>query len=120
MSDLAQAADVVLAGAAFVEKDATFTNADEWLGTEFVSLDAFEANLPDQLDFRIYVKASDASALEQATAAYPSAEVLDKQGFIDSLNAEINQMLGLIYAMLALAIVIYVLAGVKGRYANDF
>jgi NADH-quinone oxidoreductase subunit G len=28
MSDLAQAADVVLAGAAFVEKDATFTNAD--------------------------------------------------------------------------------------------
>ena len=88
---------------------ATFTNADEWLGTEFVGLDAFEANLPDQLDFRIYVKASDASALEQAAAAYPSAEVLDKQGFIDSLNAEIDQMLGLIYAMLALAIVIALL-----------
>jgi putative ABC transport system permease protein len=35
--------------------------------------------------------------------------VLDKQGFIDSLNAEINQMLGLIYAMLALAIVIALL-----------
>jgi putative ABC transport system permease protein len=88
---------------------ATFTNADEWLGSEFVALDAFEANLPDQLDFRLYVKASDETALKQAAAAYPSAEVLDKQGFIDSLNAEINQMLGLIYAMLALAIVIALL-----------
>ena len=35
--------------------------------------------------------------------------MLDKQGFIDSLNAQINKMLGLIYAMLALAIVIALL-----------
>jgi putative ABC transport system permease protein len=84
-------------------------NADEWVGTEFVSLEAFEANVPDQLDFRVYVKASDDTALKVAAAAYPSADLLDKQGFIDMLNGEINQMLGLIYAMLALAIVIALL-----------
>jgi len=88
---------------------AIFDNSEQWLGKEFVGLDAFEANLPNQLDFRIYVSASDENALMDAAAAYPSAEVLDKKGFIDAINAEINKMLGLIYAMLALAIVIALL-----------
>lgn len=88
---------------------AIFDNSEQWLGKEFVGLDAFEANLPNQLDFRIYVSASDENALLDAAAAYPSAEVLDKKGFIDAINAEIDQMLGLIYAMLALAIVIALL-----------
>jgi putative ABC transport system permease protein len=88
---------------------AIFDNSEQWLGKEFVGLDAFEANVPNQLDFRIYVSASDENALKDAAAAYPSVDVLDKQGFIDSLNSEINQMLGLIYAMLALAIVIALL-----------
>jgi putative ABC transport system permease protein len=88
---------------------AIFDNSEEWLGKEFVGLDAFEANLPTQLDFRIYVSASDANALNDAAAAYPSVEVLDKEGFIDAINADIDQMLGLIYAMLALAIVIALL-----------
>src|SRR5205085_6158629 len=47
--------------------------------------------------------------LKEAAAAYPTVDVLDKQGFIDSVNAQINKMLGLIYAMLALAIVIALL-----------
>ena len=88
---------------------AIFSNADKWVGKEFVGLAAFEANLPDQLDFRIYVSASNPNALTDAAAAYPSVDVLDKQGFIDSLSAQINKMLGLIYAMLALAIVIALL-----------
>ncbi|MEO8694990.1 MAG: FtsX-like permease family protein [Acidimicrobiales bacterium] len=88
---------------------AIFDNSQEWLGKEFVGLDAFEANLPNQLDFRIYVSASDENALMDAAAPYPSAEVLDKQAFIDALNANIDKMLGLIYAMLALAIVIALL-----------
>jgi putative ABC transport system permease protein len=88
---------------------AIFDNSEQWLGKEFVGLDAFEANLPNQLDFRIYVSASDESALKDAAAAYPSAEVLDKKGFIDAINADIDKMLGLIYAMLALAIVIALL-----------
>ncbi|HUP73616.1 MAG TPA: FtsX-like permease family protein [Acidimicrobiales bacterium] len=88
---------------------AIFDNSEEWLGKEFVGLAAFEANLPTQLDFRIYVSASDANALHDAAAAYPSVEVLDKKGFIDAINADIDKMLGLIYAMLALAIVIALL-----------
>ena len=88
---------------------AIFDNSEQWLGKEFVGLEAFEANLPNQLDYRIYVSASDANALNEAAAAYPSVEVLDKQGFIDAINADIDKMLGLIYAMLALAIVIALL-----------
>jgi putative ABC transport system permease protein len=88
---------------------AIFDSSEQWLGQEFVGLEAFEANLPNQLDYRIYVSASDANALHDAAAAYPSVDVLDKQGFIDSINADINKMLGLIYAMLALAIVIALL-----------
>jgi putative ABC transport system permease protein len=98
-----------ITGTKSFEVRATYSNAHEWLGKEFVGLAAFEANLSDQLDHRVYVKASDDEALRDIAAAYPSVDVLDKQGFIDMLNGEINQMLGLIYAMLALAIVIALL-----------
>ena len=88
---------------------AIFDNADEWVGTEFVGIAAFNANLPDRLDSRIYINTTDVQAVERVTAAYPSVDVLDKQGFIKSKNAEINSLLALIYVMLALAVVIALL-----------
>ena len=67
------------------------------------------ATSPTQLDARVYVATDDAAALENAAAAYPTADVLDKHGFIAMQNAEIDMMLKLIYAMLALAVLIALL-----------
>jgi putative ABC transport system permease protein len=88
---------------------ATFDNSDEWVGSKFVSVEAFDANVPSPLDARLYVIANDAAIIEQAADAYPIAEVLDKQGFVDSKNENIDMMLKLIYALLGLAVVIALL-----------
>ena len=70
---------------------------------------AFAGNVPTALDARVYVATDDAAALEAAARRYPTAEVLDKQGFLAEKNAEIDMMLKLIYAMLALAVLIALL-----------
>ncbi len=88
---------------------ATFDNSDEWVGSKFVSVAAFDANVPSPLDARVYVIADSASTIEQVADAYPIAEVLDKQGFVDSKNESIDMMLKLIYALLGLAVVIALL-----------
>ena len=88
---------------------ATYDNSDEWLGPKFVGVAAFDANVPAPLDAKLYVVADSASTIEQVADAYPIAEVLDKQGFIDSKNANIDMMLKLIYALLGLAVVIALL-----------
>ena len=52
----------------------------------------------------------DDAAVRAVTAApYRTIDVLDQQQFSDSVSAEIDKMLGLIYALLALAIVISLL-----------
>ncbi len=82
-------------------------------GHWMLSLDAFEANVPDQVDVQILVqKASDVAmtdaraAIERETAAYPGAQVLDKDEYKDEQLAFVDQLLGLVYALLALAILI--------------
>jgi putative ABC transport system permease protein len=79
------------------------------VGDQFVGLEALEGNVPTVLDARVYVATSDRAALERAAATYPTAEVMDKHEFITSQNAEIDTMLTLIYAMLALAVLIALL-----------
>ena len=88
---------------------ATFDNSDEWVGSTFVSVEAFDVNVPSPLDARVYVIADSAATIEQVANAYPIAEVLDKQGFVDSKNENIDMMLKLIYALLGLAVVIALL-----------
>jgi putative ABC transport system permease protein len=88
---------------------ATYDSAQTWVGDEFVDLTAFDANVPDLLDARIYVTTTNPAELEAATAAYPSVKVLDEQGYLDSKNADIDALLGVIYAMLALAVLIALL-----------
>lgn len=98
----------------FPTGDATFTVAaiysdgTDWVGAEFVDLAAFRANGGEELDFRVYV-AGDESAIEAVADGYASADVLDRDAFLDDVNAQVDTMLGLFYAMLALAIVIALL-----------
>lgn len=86
---------------------------DELTGNFFIGSPAYEANFRDQFDFQVYVLRSDDATAAQARAAvesvasrYPNAEVQDLQEFKDAQAAQINQLLGLVYALLALAIVI--------------
>ena len=79
---------------------------DLWVGQELVDVAAFDAHLPGQLATRIYADDADDDAIRTAAADFPSGEVLDRGEFAHSVNGEIDQILGLIYALLALAVVI--------------
>ncbi len=88
--------------------ESTFTvgaiyGGSEWVGSSFVDIGAFDRALPGSLDARVYVMGDDA-AVRSAAEAYPTGKVLDKQEFFDQASAQVDQMLGVVYAMLALAV----------------
>ena len=87
---------------------AIYSDGTDWVGSEFVDLQGLRANGGDELDYRVYVTGG-VAAIEAATAEYASAEVLDKDAFLDSVSGEIDSILGLFYALLALAVVIALL-----------
>jgi putative ABC transport system permease protein len=87
---------------------AIFDDGSEWVGDEFVDVAAFATHVPDQFDTRVFVD-GDLETVRSIAAAYPSAEVLDEDGFIEQVNGEIDQTLAMVTAMLALAIVIALL-----------
>ena len=85
-------------------------------GSRLFGLSAWEANVADQFDAQVFILGADGvsksalkSAVDAAAAAYPTAKVQDLGEFKDAQSAMINQMLGLIYALLALAVLIAVL-----------
>jgi putative ABC transport system permease protein len=85
----------------------------ELAGSIVVGLDAFERYTAMTNDNVILVDltsgttpASVRPALEQIVSAYPTAEVQDRTEFKESQAAMVNQLLALIYVLLALAIVI--------------
>jgi putative ABC transport system permease protein len=86
--------------------------AGDWLlGTE-----AYEANFEDVFDFQVFVKKAGTvdsptalAAVERAAEAYPGAEVLDQTEYKEDQTAFVDQLLGLVYALLGLAIVIALL-----------
>jgi putative ABC transport system permease protein len=88
---------------------AIYHNSSEWVGDQFVGLEAFVANVPSQLDARLYVATDDEAALEDVAGSYPTADVMDRPEFVTAQNAEIDMMLTLMYAMLALAVLIALL-----------
>ena len=82
---------------------------DGWI----VDLSTFEAHVADQYDRQLYLAMQDGvpaeesrQAIEAALAAWPNAELQDQAEFKESITAEIDQMLNLIYGLLALAVVI--------------
>jgi putative ABC transport system permease protein len=86
--------------------------AGDWLlGTE-----TYEANVDDQYDFQVFVRKADGvdaatarAAIEEVADGYPGAKVLDQAGYEGDQTMFIDQLLGLIYAMLLLAIFIALL-----------
>ncbi len=86
---------------------------NELSGNFFVGNPAFEKNFPGVFDFQIYVLRSEGAmpaqtraAVEAVAADYPNAQVQDLQEFKQAQADQINQLLGLVYALLALAIII--------------
>jgi putative ABC transport system permease protein len=85
---------------------------NEWL----MGVDAFAANYPDQVDVQVFVKkapgvpASDAlAAVDGVAAGYPGTDVLDQTEYKEEQMGFVDQMLGLVYALLMLAIIIALL-----------
>jgi putative ABC transport system permease protein len=87
---------------------AIYASGTDWVGSTFVDLDALRAHGGDELDYRVYVT-GDETAIERVASAYASADVLDKDGFLDVVSSDIDTMIGLFYAMLTLAVLIALL-----------
>jgi putative ABC transport system permease protein len=88
---------------------AIYDHGSGFFGDQFVDLAAFEANLPVNIDSRIYIDADDLKIVDTAAAAYPTAKVLSVEGFITQQNGNINTILTLMYALLGLAVLIALL-----------
>jgi putative ABC transport system permease protein len=81
--------------------------------TWIVGLDTFEQHVADQFDRRLFVtvdpgvnEGETRDALDAALTEWPDAELQDQAQFKGRITAEIDQMLNLIYGLLALAVVI--------------
>jgi putative ABC transport system permease protein len=86
--------------------------AGDWV----VGTPVFEKNVAERFDFQVFVrKAPDVTAAEAMAAVqkvvdeYPGANLLDQTEYKQEQSKFVDQMLGLIYALLALAIVIALL-----------
>jgi putative ABC transport system permease protein len=89
----------------------------ELVGTSFVmSTTAFDVNVPVRLDTSVFVAAAPGvdpttarAAVEALTDEYPTATVLDQTEYKEAQSASFNQLLGLVYVLLFLAILIALL-----------
>lgn len=95
-------------GTATFVVDAIYDGSTDWVGKMFVDLNGFRAHGGDELDYRVYVS-GDETAIAAVAGAYASADVLDKDAFLDLVSQEVDTMLGLFYALLMLAVVIALL-----------
>jgi putative ABC transport system permease protein len=89
---------------------------DALVGRAFLGLAAYEANFVDQYDFSVYVKGAPGVPLDELSAAvggiaqdYPGAEVLDRDEYKAEQSQFVDRLLGLVYALLGLAILIALL-----------
>jgi putative ABC transport system permease protein len=99
-------------GAKTLRIAAIFRRADA-AGQYLLPMSAYAADFAQQFDARIFVSrasgvsAADARrAVESLTKAYPNATLQDQTEFKAAQSKQINGLLGLIYVMLALAVVI--------------
>jgi putative ABC transport system permease protein len=89
---------------------------DQVVGSYLLGMPAYDANYLTHYDNQVVVKqSSDVSqeaalaAVEDTSAAYPGVTVLDRDGYKAEQSEFLNQMLGLVYALLGLAILIALL-----------
>src|ERR1044072_8358929 len=86
--------------------------AGDWsLGTA-----AYDANFADHFDYQVFVKksagttpAATLAALKKLSTSYPGTKVFAQAGYKADQTRVVDQLLGLIYALLALAILIALL-----------
>jgi putative ABC transport system permease protein len=78
-----------------------------------LSLATYDSHYTQQLDQQVYVKlasgvspAEGRKAIDRVLKAYPNAKLQDRTQFKEAQAAQINQLLNLIYALLALAVII--------------
>jgi putative ABC transport system permease protein len=78
-----------------------------------IGIDTYQANVTDQFDQQLFVKAADgvspaqsAAVLKSALTAWPNADLQDQAAFKASITSQIDMILNLIYGLLALAVVI--------------
>jgi putative ABC transport system permease protein len=83
------------------------------LGFFIITRDTFAALVPEQLDAQVFAIIDDGAdlatvraAVEKAVANFPSIEVLDREGFIGDLAGQLTGLVNVIYALLAMSIVI--------------
>jgi putative ABC transport system permease protein len=83
-----------------------------YLGQWITSLQAYQANYPDQFDFQVYVKTrggvtgENTRALQHVVKQYPGPDLETRSQYKASTARDINQFLNLVYVLLFFAIVI--------------
>ena len=95
---------------------APFSNRDLVGGDYAVDIDTFDEFAPGTLDMSVFVAAADGvdsdrvrAAIDEVTAAYPTASVLDLTEYQEQQADSLNQILGLVYVLLALAVLVALL-----------
>ena len=86
---------------------------NQLLGNYLVSTATFDANYTDRLDFAVLAKAragvtpaAARAAVERVTAEFPNAELRDQAEFKQQQEDQVDQILGLVTALLMLSIII--------------
>jgi putative ABC transport system permease protein len=92
--------------------EGTYEN-DDIMGAYVVSHALHEQTGADQFDVAVYVAlapgapvAEVEAAMDEVTAAYPNADLESKAEFVDSQAKQFDQILNLMYGLLALAVII--------------
>lgn len=100
--------DLTVAG---LFSDKTFVGSDY-----LISLETYEANFPDKVDTSVLIKAAPGvsigearASIEEVTASYPNVELENQAEAKEGYASQIDQLLGLVTALLALALLIALL-----------
>jgi putative ABC transport system permease protein len=85
-------------------------------GNYFIGIRAYEANFANQYDSYLFVKRASGvtpgaalTAINSVTNQYPGAQVLDQNQWKAQVAQPINQLLGLVYVLILLAVIIALL-----------
>jgi putative ABC transport system permease protein len=83
------------------------------LGDYTTSLEEYEENVAEQLDFLVFVRAAEGVSLEQARGAldeivgrFPNIEIDDQAEFKEQQNRLIDQVFGVVLVLLVLSVII--------------
>jgi putative ABC transport system permease protein len=95
---------------------AIFGDKQQVASSYVLGLPAYDANFPDRLDGQVLVKRAAGvepgaarAAVERVTADYPAARLQDRAEYKRARSAEMDKEFGLVYVLLALAVLIALL-----------